>query len=269
MKFVILLFFIFSCSNKYIYSFKQDSTFIKKTRVPRSIHRSCLKFNVLNCKKSAMLSLKDNLLENAFYYYNAGCNLDDGESCYLAGILESKKNKLESVRMYFNKACKYKSGAACLELAVDNLKQQTSSRKKIKKLLTSSCDYKYFPGCQKLGEFYGKYGTEYDSMKYFFIGCKGGEAASCFNIGIKLLHQNKLPNANKYFDKACNMKHSISCYNLSCNYSKKNDFNNSIKYFTMALQLGFNNWNQIKFDGDLKFLKRFPNFNEILKQYKQ
>jgi|TARA_B100001093_G_C26763025_1_gene986602 hypothetical protein len=57
---------------------------------------------------------------------------------------------------------------------------------------------------------------------------------------------------------------SISHYNLACSYSLVEDTSNTIKYLTLAVELGYDDFEWMNKDPDLDFIREDPEFLQIL-----
>jgi hypothetical protein len=60
-----------------------------------------------------------------------------------------------------------------------------------------------------------------------------------------------------------------SCYDLACIYSLANEIKTSLSYLQKSLDLGFNDWEQIKNDKDLDTIKQTPKFTKILNKFQE
>ena len=54
-------------------------------------------------------------------------------------------------------------------------------------------------------------------------------------------------------------------YNIACMYSKKQNIEEAIGWLKQAINIGYNNWDQIKTDKDLENIKGSSYYQELIK----
>ncbi len=89
------------------------------------------------------------------------------------------------------------------------------------------------------------------------------------NLGYALLTQGKEDEALKHFLEAIRIdpENSINAYyNLACIYAIKNNIDESTDWLKKAIDKGFNNWDTLETDEDLKNIRATGYFIEIMKK---
>jgi len=90
------------------------------------------------------------------------------------------------------------------------------------------------------------------------------------NIGIILFNLGKLYDALNHFESVIrlNQDYNPSIYfNIACVYARLSNIEESISWLRKATKMGYNNWDVIKTDKDLKNIRNSEGYKEIIKNH--
>jgi len=273
MNYKVLLVFCFvllnSCSNESLWK-KKEAVKEKNEIVPVKINpdemKSCLNGDGRFCLGIGNQYLQANQNEKAFRHYLIGCNLDLGAACTAAGKLSIEQKQHDIARTFYEKGCQLKHGHSCLELALEKL--ALGQEQEGKTYLLHSCDFNDRDGCLKLGEFFFVHGETKRSFYFFRRSCDLGHSGACYDAGQMQIKMGNQAKATEYSLIACDRSEPTACYNLACHFSRQNDIEKGLFYFERSLNYGFNDWNMIEFDPDLKLLRNTSKFSSLVSFYR-
>lgn len=124
-----------------------------------------------------------------------------------------------------------------------------------------------------LGQFYFKKGR-YDAAALQFqqaISLSSDFTEALYQLAVTYALQGKLDAAIDEFKKlyAQNPEDSIYAYNIACLYSRKNDQKSAMNWLKKAVELGYDNLDQLQSDMDLHNIREHPDFLVILQKLKK
>jgi len=86
-------------------------------------------------------------------------------------------------------------------------------------------------------------------------------------LGIIHMKNNNLKQAQFRFEVSIRLEpdNVNTCYNLACVYARQKNIDKSLSWLKKAISLGFNNWEVLKNEPDLKNLHKTPFFIKLVK----
>ena len=88
-----------------------------------------------------------------------------------------------------------------------------------------------------------------------------------YRFGDTLFNLSRFEDAVKSYKNAIELNHpekKYVYYNMACAYSKMKDKNNGLEYLRLAIQNGYNAYDNIKGDSDLAYLRQHVNINKFI-----
>ena len=168
-------------------------------------------------------------------YFEKGCELKDGRSCYALDRVYKKLNQLEDDHKYLELSCKYSFGIACSTLG--DLNYEKKEYLKSLSLYKKSCDLNFKKSCEKLNR-YNTYFSKIirtnskdlkpdevkDQTKYLNLlnarmkelekECLDKKYSQCTELAEKYLFLANIKDARKWAKTACDAKMAKGCLAL-------------------------------------------------------
>jgi hypothetical protein len=113
----------------------------------------------------------------------------------------------------------------------------------------------------------------FKDVQAFQKGCLAGHGPSCDHAGWNNRKdsnvQNSTPEEVGYFKRGCELNFANSCYNYACYLATHSEPEWATKILIKAINLGFNNWNLLDQDEEIKTIRDRKELREVILKKKE